>query len=202
MALGKIRIYGNRELKTLSGLETRPTPSKVRQALFNVWQGSITECRWLDLCTGSGAMGAEALCRGASKVIGIERSSAACKIIQANWLKVATSSQTCQLIQGEVVQQLALLTGQQFDRIYFDPPYAGELYQPVMSAIDNYQLLAPTGELAVEHSPDPAISILPATLETLALCRHKNYGNTAISFYRSTSLEVTDLDPFQSSIFI
>ncbi len=59
-----LRIYGNRQLKTLMGQATRPTPSLVREALFNIWQGTIVGCRWLDLCTGSGAMGAEALCRG------------------------------------------------------------------------------------------------------------------------------------------
>jgi 16S rRNA (guanine966-N2)-methyltransferase len=180
-----VRIYGNRELKTLPGLETRPTPVRVRQALFNVWQGTIEGCRWLDLCAGSGAMGAEALCRGASLVVGIERSIPACKIIESNWAKVVGTSQSFRLIQGEVVGQLELLSGQQFDRIYFDPPYGGELYQPVMSAIEKHQLLSPTGELAVEHSPDRAISILPATLPTLALCRQKSYGNTAISFYRT-----------------
>ncbi len=179
-----IRIYGNRELKTLPGLETRPTPAKVRQALFNVWQGSIVGCRWLDLCSGSGAMGAEALCRGAETVVGIERVSTACNIIQQNWTKVVGASQTFQLFRGDVVKKLALLAGQQFDRIYFDPPYAGNLYHPVLSAIEQFELLAPSGELAVEHSPDSNISNLPDGLATLELSRYKSYGNTAISFYQ------------------
>jgi 16S rRNA (guanine966-N2)-methyltransferase len=179
-----IRIYGNRELKTLPGLETRPTPARVRQALFNIWQGSISDCRWLDLCSGSGAMGAEALCRDARIVLGIERSSAACSIIEQNWGKVAGESQEFQVLLGDVVDRLADLAGQKFDRIYFDPPYAGELYQPVLAAIDRYELLAPMGELAVEHSPNLSASGLPASLPTLELCRHKAYGNTAISFYQ------------------
>jgi 16S rRNA (guanine966-N2)-methyltransferase len=179
-----IRIYGNRELKTLPGLETRPTPARVRQALFNVWQGSILDCRWLDLCSGSGAMGAEALCREAKIVVGIDRSSAACTIIEQNWQKVVGQSQQFQLLRGDVVERLADLAGQQFDRIYFDPPYAEALYQPVLAAIDRFQLLAPRGELAVEHSPDPTISILPPDLQTLEICRYKNYGNTSISFYQ------------------
>lgn len=179
-----IRIYGNRELKTLPGLETRPTPARVRQALFNVWQGSISGCRWLDLCSGSGAMGAEALCRGAKIVIGIERSSTACDLIEQNWRKVADEARKFQLLRGDVISRLAELVGQQFDRIYFDPPYAGGLYQPVLAAIDQYQLLAPVGELAVEHSPDPTISQLPLELQTLELYRHKSYGNTSISFYQ------------------
>ena len=179
-----IRIYGNRELKTLPGLETRPTPARVRQALFNVWQGSISGCRWLDLCSGSGAMGAEALCREAKIVIGIERSSAACDIIEQNWKKVVSKSQNFQLLRGDIITRLVELEGQQFDRIYFDPPYAGGLYQPVLAAIDRYKLLAPLGEIAVEHSPDSKISSLPVDLATLKLCRHKNYGNTSISFYQ------------------
>jgi 16S rRNA (guanine966-N2)-methyltransferase len=179
-----IRIYGNRELKTLPGLETRPTPARVRQALFNVWQGTIAGCRWLDLCSGSGAMGAEALCREAKIVVGIERSSSACDIIEQNWKKVASASQQFQLLRGDILTRLDLLVGQQFDRIYFDPPYAGGLYQPVLAAIDRYQILAPLGEIAVEHSPDSKISILPADLPILELCRHKNYGNTSISFYQ------------------
>jgi 16S rRNA (guanine966-N2)-methyltransferase len=185
-----IRIYGNRELKTLPGLETRPTPARVRQALFNIWQGSIADCRWLDLCSGSGAMGAEALCRDAKLAIGIERSSAACSIIEQNWAKVAGESQQFRLLRGDVVQRLADLDGQKFDRIYFDPPYAGELYQPVLAAIDRYELLHPQGELAVEHSPNPQISSLPPSLPTLELCRYKEYGTTAISFYQLRDLEV------------
>ncbi len=179
-----IRIYGNRELKTLPGLETRPTPARVRQALFNVWQGSISSCRWLDLCSGSGAMGAEALCREAKTVVGIERSNAACDIIEQNWKKVARESQQFQLLRGDIITRLDDLKGQQFDRIYFDPPYAGGLYQPVLAAIDRYRLLAPLGEIAVEHSPDAKISTLPVGLPNLTACRHKTYGNTSISFYQ------------------
>lgn len=184
-----IRIHGNRELKTLPGLETRPTPARVRQALFNIWKGSIADCRWLDLCSGSGAMGAEALCRDARLAIGIERSSSACSIIEQNWAKVTTQSQQFQIWRGDVVQRLVNLEGQKFDRVYFDPPYAGELYQPVLTAIDRYELLAPRGELAVEHSPNPQISSLPASLPTLELYRYKEYGNTALSFYRLRDLD-------------
>jgi 16S rRNA (guanine(966)-N(2))-methyltransferase RsmD len=55
-----MRIYGNRQLKTLPGQDTRPTVARVREAVFNIWQGTIADCRWLDLCAGTGSMGAEA----------------------------------------------------------------------------------------------------------------------------------------------
>jgi 16S rRNA (guanine(966)-N(2))-methyltransferase RsmD len=178
-----LRIYGNRALKTLSGKDTRPTQSIVRQALFNVWQGAIADCRWLDLCAGSGAMGAEALCRGASVVVGIEQSSRAGAVIEQNWQQMATEGQAFQLLRGDVVKKLPTLAGQQFDRIYFDPPYASELYQPVLDAIADYNLLSINGELAVEHHPQRSNF---STSSTLEVCRQKIYGNTALTFYQLT----------------
>ncbi|HEY9627694.1 MAG TPA: 16S rRNA (guanine(966)-N(2))-methyltransferase RsmD [Coleofasciculaceae cyanobacterium] len=177
-----LRIYGNRPLKTLPGLATRPTPSRVRQALFNIWQGNIEGCRWLDLCAGTGAMAAEALCRGATDVVGIEESGRACDIIQQNWQQVAGSGQKFQVIRGNVIAKLPSLgqRSQKFDRIYFDPPYAGNLYLPVLEAIDHHRLLAASGELAAEHSPDRA---LPERIGNLAIVRQKVYGSTALTFY-------------------
>ncbi len=178
-----LRIYGNRQLKTLPGQETRPTLAVVRSALFNIWQGTIANCRWLDLCAGSGAMGAEALCRGASLAVGIEQSTRACAIIRQNWQQVAIESQTFQVLRGDVRQRIKALEGQQFDRIYFDPPYESDLYAPVIVAISHFQLLAPKGELAIEHSPDRLKITTPSTLE---ICRQKVYGNTALTFYQVT----------------
>ena len=177
-----MRIYGNRQLKTLSGQSTRPTAARVREAVFNIWQGSITGCRWLDLCAGTGSMGAEALCRGASLVVGIEKWAKACAIIQENWEQVAQPEQKFQVVPGDVVGRLKTLAGQQFDRIYFDPPYASNLYQPVIDAIAHYQLLDEGGELAVEHSPN---NLTLSPILTLEICRQKVYGNTALTFYRT-----------------
>jgi 16S rRNA (guanine(966)-N(2))-methyltransferase RsmD len=124
-------------------------------------------------------MGAEALCRGASWVVGIELSSRACAIIQQNWQRLAQPEQKFEVLRGDVTQRLKTF-GQQFDRIYFDPPYASDLYQPVLEAIAQHQLLAPTGELAVEHDPSTwADSPIP----TLEICRQKIYGKTAVTFY-------------------
>lgn len=180
-----LRIYGNRPLKTLPGLETRPTPARVRQALFNIWQGEIAGCRWLDLCTGSGSMGAEALCRGAAIVVGLEQSRKACRVIQQNWQQVATPEQSFQVICADLRQKLPSLAGQQFDRIYFDPPYDGDLYQPVLEAIGQYQLLAAEGEIAAEHRPDRPLPdrIGSDDRPALACLRQKVYGNTALMFY-------------------
>ncbi|MEA5570268.1 16S rRNA (guanine(966)-N(2))-methyltransferase RsmD [Calothrix sp. UHCC 0171] len=176
-----LRIYGNRLLKTLPGQATRPTIARVREALFNIWQGKISSCRWLDICTGSGSMGAEALCRGANLVVGMERSSQAYRIIQENWQKVATQDQKYQIFKGDVLKQLPKLAGQQFDRIYFDPPYASGLYAPVLEAIAQYQLLETNGEIAVEHDSEGWSA---PNITAWEICRQKTYGNTGLTFYR------------------
>jgi 16S rRNA (guanine966-N2)-methyltransferase len=152
-----IRIYGNREIKTLPGEATRPTSARVREAVFNIWQGKLLDCRWLDLCAGSGAMGAEALCRGAAVVVAVEKSAAACRVVTQNWQKVAKAHQQFQVINSDVVrwinqQQADALESpsksQPFDYIYFDPPYAEGLYEPVLSQLAAY--LTVSGEAAVK----------------------------------------------------
>ena len=175
-----MRIYGNRQLQTLPGLATRPTSARVREAIFNIWQSEISGCHWLDLCAGNGSMGAEALCRGAKEVIGIEQSARACKIIQQNWQKFSQPQQKFTVLRGDVRKRLATLQGQQFDRIYFDPPYASELYRPVLDAIAQLHLLHPTAELAVEHNPSQWQTI---SVHGLEIVREKVYGNTAVTFY-------------------
>lgn len=183
-----LRICGNRQIKTLPGLATRPTPSRVREALFNIWQGTIANCRWLDICTGSGSMGAEALCRQAASVTGIEQSAKACAIIQQNWEQVANSSQEFYILRGNAIAKLASLSTQQFDRIYFDPPYASDLYEPVLNAIASQEMLAPKGEIAIEHTR--LRSAQP--ISGLEICRQKVYGNTALTFYTRVPTPMRD----------
>lgn len=177
-----VRIYGNRQIKTLPGLSTRPTTARVREALFNRWQHHLQGCYWLDLCAGSGSMGAEALCREAAVVYGIEWSGEACRLIRQNWRSLAHANQMFQVVRGDVVKRLVKLKGQSFDRIYFDPPYDDGLYEPVLDAIAGHQLLKPSGEVAVEHRPHKTFA-LPSTLHII---HTRTYGNTALTFLQVT----------------
>lgn len=175
-----MRIYGNREIKTLSGQLTRPTLAKVRQALFNIWQGEIEGCRWLDLCAGSGSMGGEALCRGAKETVAIEQNSQACRIIRENWTKLVQDHQSFRILKGNIITRLSHLSGETFDKIYFDPPYESQLYEPVLKTITTYHLLDNNGEIAVEHDP----KLWQAKeIENLVICRQKTYSNTQLTFY-------------------
>ncbi|MFN9175483.1 MAG: 16S rRNA (guanine(966)-N(2))-methyltransferase RsmD [Synechocystis sp.] len=176
-----MRIYGNRLLKTLPGPQTRPTTGKVRMALFNIWRSGIEGSSWLDLCAGNGTMGAEALCRGAKTVIGIEQSGKACAMIRDNWQRLAQPDQSWQILRGSVLKLLPTLTGQTFDWIYFDPPYASELYEPVLKAVAELRLLNPAGEMAVEY--DPKQWQFLETVGNLQLIRQKKYGLSHLAFY-------------------
>jgi len=177
-----IRIHGNRAIKTLPGEATRPTSSKVREALFNIWQGRVLGARWLDLCAGSGAMGAEALSRGAAEVVGIEKAGAACRVVSQNWQKIAKPDQTYRVMKGDVVRHMKGLG--EFDLVYFDPPYAGGLYPLVLGQLAD--CLTAQGEAAVEYGgehwqPDQMAESVQAKLETV---REKRYGSTQLVFFR------------------
>lgn len=182
-----MRIYGNRQLKTVPGQRTRPTAARVREALFNIWGDRLAQSRWLDLCAGNGSMGAEALCRGASRVVGIEQYGKACKVIEHNWQQVARGEQSYEILKGDILVKIKKLTGQQFDWIYFDPPYDSYLYLPVLKAIASLNLVTPEGAIAVEHNPRLWQAQEVSGLE---IYRTKSYGNTTLSFYAvANSLE-------------
>jgi 16S rRNA (guanine966-N2)-methyltransferase len=127
-------------------------------------------------------MAAEALCRGASIVLGIEESPIASKLIRENCQKLVTGNSHFRLINGRVQKFLPTLVGQQFDRIYCDPPYQSNLYQRILSAIEEHQLLAPHGEIALEHGSDRELS-QELTTKSLEVCRYKVYGSIALTFY-------------------
>lgn len=148
--------FKNRVLEAPKGLATRPTMSKVREALFNICQHRIEEAHFLDLFAGSGAMGLEALSRGAARAVFVDSSkeSVRCIADNVNQLKVGECSQ---VIFGDVLSKLKLLErmGKTFDIIYMDPPYGKdeedyELCEKVLRSVDAGPLLMPGGLLFLE----------------------------------------------------
>ena len=105
----------------------------------------------------------------------------ACTIIRENWQKVAQSSQKIQVLRGDVLYHLSSLQGKHFDHIYFDPPYRGSLYVPVLSVIAEGEILANSGEMAVEYSRK---LWTPVEIPGLTFCREKHYGHSSLAFYQ------------------
>jgi 16S rRNA (guanine966-N2)-methyltransferase len=165
----------NRQLKCPKGNETRPTSERLREALCNICQNYLEGARFLDLFAGSGAMGFEALSRGASSCTLIDQSRESTRCIQENIVQLKLESQT-KVICGNVFTWLKKLSQQEmvFDIIYADPPYDAQLKLPDGSQIfysqellhfcDTHPLLAPNGTLFIEDSThfQPDLSQLQA----------------------------------------
>jgi 16S rRNA (guanine966-N2)-methyltransferase len=177
-----LRISGGRRLKSLPGLDTRPTTGRVREALFNIWQGKVNGCRWLDLCSGYGTMGAEALLKGATWVVGIDQSPQSCTVIKENWERMGAGRFA--VYPGTLPGCLGRLTGIPFDLIYFDPPYESSLYVPVLTQLRTTPLITPTTLLACEHQK----GLPPGAVEGWECYDTRSYGRSALSFYRLAEL--------------
>lgn len=119
-------------LKTLPGLDTRPTTDRIKETLFNILQPEIPDCRFLDLFSGSGAIGIEALSRGAASAVFVEKNPRACACIRDNlsFTKLADSGK---LLNVDVLTALRMLEKEPaFDCIFMDPPYNMGLEKQVL----------------------------------------------------------------------
>ncbi len=176
-------LYKGRRLRTLEGLAIRPTSDRLRETVFNILAPVIEGARFADLCAGSGAVGIEALSRGASEAIFVDQSAKAVTIIRDN-LAHCRITTGARVINRPVMTALNYFAAERetFDIIYFDPPYDSPLYHQVLTAIASQGLLAAEGLLLVEHR------------HTLPL--HENYGQlrpyreisqgeTRLTFYKT-----------------
>src|SRR4030095_7068308 len=144
-------IHRGRRLSTVGGLAVRPTSDRLRETLFNILAPRIRESRFLDICAGSGAVGIEALSRGASEATFIERSRPASAVIEADLASLGITNAT--IIKHDAAASLKTLEREsaQFDLVFFDPPYASEIYDQVMNQLGSGSLLTPEALGIVEH---------------------------------------------------
>jgi 16S rRNA (guanine966-N2)-methyltransferase len=188
-------LYRRQKLITPKGDQTRPTANRLREALFNICQPSIEGARFLDIFAGSGAMGLEALSRGAQFATFIDSNKEALHCIEHNIAHLKVQSQT-QILRGEAFAMLKRLEqqGQTFDIIYADPPYrtpaphSSLFYSAeIVHWIDQHALLNPGGLLFIEEEfrSQPHID----NLETLRLKDSRRMGRTALQQYRKMEHE-------------
>jgi 16S rRNA (guanine966-N2)-methyltransferase len=182
--------HKHRKLLTPKGLETRPTTSRMREALFNICQTYIEGANFLDLFAGSGAMGIEALSRGASRITFVDSSKASIKCIQKNLENLAFEEQS-QVILGDVFVMSERLAkqGRQFDIIYADAPYGAihvsshETYtERLLKIVDAGSLLVDSGMLFIEEgkSGDP----IKEKLQSLELISSRQMGKAVLHQYQ------------------
>jgi len=176
--------FKSRRLKTLAGLRTRPTSDRLRETLFNVLGSKIEGCVFADCYAGSGAVGIEALSRGAQKAYFLESNSQAVQIICAN-LKVLgiKYKEEAEVLSMAVTNALKKLSHRdvQFDIAFLDPPYdAVEEYTRSLQWLGAGSLLAPEAIVAAEH--DKRYS-LADSYGCLHCTRTLRQGDAVLSFF-------------------
>jgi 16S rRNA (guanine(966)-N(2))-methyltransferase RsmD len=179
--------YRGRVLKSPPSMQIRPTSDRLRETLFNVLAQRMADARFLDLCAGSGAVGIEALSRGASFVTFVDRSRKTCGLIEANLDLLEVPEAQTEVVMSEAADHLRRTAARNatapYDLIFFDPPYAND-YLPVLDLCGAHaaQLLAPAGILIVEHHHKNALRDAVGTLRRWRILKQ---GDSALSFYEA-----------------
>lgn len=176
-------------LAPLTGVEIRPTPDKVRQALFNILRsrfGSLQGLRVLDLFAGSGALAIEALSLGAKEAVLVDQGRQAAGLIQKN-LQACRLGDRAQFLQCDGLTALTRLSGP-FDLVFLDPPYHQGLQQKALERLSRLQLLSAEGIVCAESARTEELPDCAGQLQREAT---RFYGSTALHFY---SLPPTEAD--------
>ena len=171
-------IYGGRPLKTLEGKTTRPTSDKVRGAIFNMIGPYFDGGRVLDLYAGSGGLSIEAVSRGMTEAVLVERDRRAQSIITAN-IRMTKERSKFQLLKMEADRALSQLEGM-FDLIFLDPPYAKEKIVADIEKMADKQLFS--DEVMVVCETDKSVD-LPEEIACLGIWKQKIYGISKVTVY-------------------
>lgn len=174
-----------RRLVSAAGRETRPTSERARAGLFD-WLGSrVVSARVLDLFAGSGALGIEALSRGASHAVFVERSREALRALRKNLAELGLESRAS-VVERDLSRGLGarVTEGGSFDLVFADPPYGGGWLERVLACESLARLLRDDAIVVVEHS---SRSAAPSESGRLRLRASKRYGETAFDWYENAA---------------
>ncbi len=167
-------------LKTLEGDATRPTTERVKEAIFSMIQFDLEGREVLDLFAGSGQMGLEAVSRGAKHAVLVDRSKDAVRIIEENVKKTKLETD-CTVRLSDSMDFIRRNRGQKFDIIFLDPPYASGLYQPVLEALAEFELLKPTSMIVCEGDMENLLSQYDALSALYSAKKISKYSRTVIT---------------------
>lgn len=170
--------YRGRRLETPSGNDVRPTGDKVRESVFNLLMYDIDGAVFCDLFAGTGAIGLEALSRGAEKSYFCDASRDSIKIIKTNIEKCGASKRS-RVFACDYLSALRRIR-EKVDIFYIDPPYNSGFYVPALEEIDSLDLLSENGIIVAEHRADENLPDLSGRLKAF---KEKKYGHTKLTLY-------------------
>ena len=179
-------------LKTVRGSGTRPTTDRIKETLFNMIAPRIPGSRFLDLFSGSGGIGIEALSRGAAEAVFVERERAALQVIREN-LRFTHLEDRARILGMDAVRAVASMDGEKpFDVIFMDPPYSHELERRILEILRESTIADEDTLILIEAGADTDFSYLPAL--GLEMSRDKRYGsNRHVFVRRSVVVQNSDL---------
>jgi 16S rRNA (guanine(966)-N(2))-methyltransferase RsmD len=175
--------YRSRRLAGPGTLRLRPTSDRLRETLFNILGPEIEDALFVDVCAGTGAMGIEALSRGAREAVFIEKHPRAARLVRRN-LEGLGIGGGAQVLEADALAGLELLSARRAlaDFVFLDPPYdKTEEHKRIMEYLDGSHLIAPRGLVIAEHRTK---SSLPERFQRLERTRLVEQGDASISFYR------------------
>lgn len=169
-------------LKTVRSDRTRPTTDRIKETLFNIIAPDIPGCRFLDLFAGSGAIGIEALSRGAARAVFVEQDRTALKVIRENLRFTHLEDRAEVICQDAVKAVSSLQVDAPFHVVFMDPPYDHELERRVLEALRDSSLIGPETLIIVEASKETEFSWLDSL--GYRILRDKCYGSNRHVFIR------------------
>ena len=184
-----------RRLDAPAGPDTRPTADRVRESLFSIVAPRLSGARVLDLFAGSGALGLEALSRGAERAVFVDSAAAARQAVRRN-IEALSFGDRSTLLSMDALAAVARLRGERFDIIFIDPPYAMRT-DALFSAVCDAKLLSADGLIVYEHGREANPDFLPGaagqpptqTGAPFATIDRRRYGDTVVTFLRNRTEE-------------
>jgi len=178
-----MRITGGllrgRKIKTRRNSSTRPLLSRLRKSLFDIIGDEIREASFLDLYAGSGAVGIEALSRGAKRVVFVEKKILSVKIIKENLASCRLFSQSRIWCKDVLTFLSFLLKREEFDFIFIAPPYYRGMQDKTLDIVEAVNI--EKTEIIVQHSPNENVNF---TRKNMKIIKQRKYGDTILTFLR------------------
>jgi 16S rRNA (guanine966-N2)-methyltransferase len=168
-------------LRSVRGMETRPTADRVRESVFNILAYQVSGAAVLDLFAGTGAMGIEALSRGAEYAVFVDDSKDALSVISKN-LTDCRFQDKARIIRWNIAKNLTCLAEfeQRFDLVFMDPPYNRNFILPALNHLLKSNGLKDNALIVIEHGIEP----IPDTVSDFFLYDQRKYGKTFVSFLK------------------
>jgi 16S rRNA (guanine966-N2)-methyltransferase len=175
--------YKGQQLTSFKADHIRPTTDRVKESQFNILQNHLENARVLDLFSGTGSLGLEAISRGASFVFFVDKNKKSIEILEKNIEKLKIE-EPFQILQKDIFSFLKSYSGEPFDLIFIDPPFTEKMAHDVMAAIDQSQVFAPHTIITIESGRREKVEEYYTNLKRYDV---REFGDKFLSFFRKAT---------------